>query len=192
MHETNSDDDKLKLLAITALLITPMEPAEYFAAGTFDKEKWSHFALHIPYYTHFTSPIRRYADVLVHRMLQCVLEGSTAVDTYLEEVLDVDSADKLAKMCNKRKEGAKAAQERSDRIFLALYLKDKPVESTMGVVIGIGITSFKILCPDLGIENKIYANDYKDKFEFNAKEGGEGQGKMILVTPKEGVVVRRG
>lgn len=46
--------------AIVCLCTHPMRPAEYLAAGSMDSEiHWRHYALNIPYYTHFTSPIRR-------------------------------------------------------------------------------------------------------------------------------------
>lgn len=138
VNEGGEVEDGLKLQAITALLTSPMQPAVYFAAGEVEKEEWCHFALNIPYYTHFTSPIRRFADVLVHRVLQCTLEGEQAVDEYLGSVLNIESAGILTERCNERKMGAKKAQERSDRVFLALYLKDNPIESMMGIIIGIG------------------------------------------------------
>lgn len=50
-----------------------MRPAEYFAIGaSTDPASWRHYALAMDYYTHFTSPIRRYADIIVHRVLQAV------------------------------------------------------------------------------------------------------------------------
>lgn len=49
--------------------------AKYFCAGMLDIAKYSHYALNVPVYTHFTSPIRRYADVLVHRQLDSILQG---------------------------------------------------------------------------------------------------------------------
>jgi protein SSD1 len=49
--------------------------AKYFCAGMLDIAKYNHYALSVPLYTHFTSPIRRYADVLVHRQLESVLQG---------------------------------------------------------------------------------------------------------------------
>jgi exoribonuclease R len=67
--------DPIAGYALTTLATVPMKPAVYFAAGTESREAWRHFALNIPYYTHFTSPIRRYADVMVHRLLTAVLEN---------------------------------------------------------------------------------------------------------------------
>ena len=58
-------DDELVVQCVTESLMTPMKPAEYIAAGELDEMDWHHFALNIPYYTHFTSPIRRYPDVIV-------------------------------------------------------------------------------------------------------------------------------
>jgi protein SSD1 len=49
--------------------------AKYFCSGMLDIAKYGHFALNEPLYTHFTSPIRRYADVLVHRQLEASLQG---------------------------------------------------------------------------------------------------------------------
>jgi len=49
--------------------------AKYFCAGMLDIAKYQHYALSVPLYTHFTSPIRRYADVLVHRQLDSILQA---------------------------------------------------------------------------------------------------------------------
>ena len=46
-----------------------MMPAQYFCSGEHAQEEWHHYGLAAPIYTHFTSPIRRYADVCVHRLL---------------------------------------------------------------------------------------------------------------------------
>jgi protein SSD1 len=51
------------------------QSAKYFCAGMLDIAKYGHYAMNIPLYTHFTSPIRRYADIIVHRQLDSVLQG---------------------------------------------------------------------------------------------------------------------
>ena len=60
-----------------------MQRAKYFCTGTLDIAKYHHYALNFPLYTHFTSPIRRYADVLVHRMLDAALSGGKLVSFIL-------------------------------------------------------------------------------------------------------------
>ena len=51
-----------------------MHRAKYFCSGMLDIAKYQHYALNVPLYTHFTSPIRRYADVIVHRQLESAIQ----------------------------------------------------------------------------------------------------------------------
>src|SRR5947207_14582054 len=58
----------IRILATRCML-----SAEYFPSGTFSPPEFRHYGLASPIYTHFTSPIRRYADVVVHRQLACAI-----------------------------------------------------------------------------------------------------------------------
>jgi DIS3-like exonuclease 2 len=55
------------------LLAKSMQLAIYCCASCVPDNNYSHFALNVDFYTHFTSPIRRYPDILVHRLLGAVL-----------------------------------------------------------------------------------------------------------------------
>ena len=147
--------------AISALLTHPMNLASYSVAGNTGPRGWRHYALAIPYYTHFTSPIRRYADVVVHRLLHQGLsspEDASAV---------ADNEDRMAEMrdiarnCNDMKANAKAAQERSDRVYLAVFVSNRPLELT-AVVIGMGEKSFSFIITDFGIEYRMFTAEVED------------------------------
>jgi protein SSD1 len=71
--KVNNKDVKDVLLV---LAIRCMTRAKYFCCGSQDITKYRHYALNEPLYTHFTSPIRRYADVVVHRLLEAALKDN--------------------------------------------------------------------------------------------------------------------
>merc|ERR1712183_666107 len=160
-------NDPMILQTITALLTTPMKNAEYIAAGCVPEEEWRHFALNIPYYTHFTSPIRRYADVQVHRILLATIEGK--VSKYYLSENDIHAA---AKHCNERNMSSKKAQERADRVFLAIYLKKRPMMSEIATVTSMGKESFTVLVLSTGVTQRV--NIPRDhplvKFQYFAGE----------------------
>lgn len=75
MQSINAIQDPTARGLIELLSLKANQRAKYFCAGMLDIAKYHHYALNVPLYTHFTSPIRRYADVLVHRQLETVLQG---------------------------------------------------------------------------------------------------------------------
>jgi len=152
-------NDELVIKLITELLMTPMRPAEYIVSGDHDRSGWRHFALNIPYYTHFTSPIRRYADVMVHRLLQATIDGN--VDELFKQK-EREMQDNCAN-CNDRKAAAKTAQDRSDRIFLAMYVRKNPIRSKLGVVISVGEKTFKVFVEELGCSAMLFLDEHKGK-----------------------------
>ena len=125
-------NDATKLQSLISMLTKPMKPAQYIAAGEFEVLDWRHFALNIPYYTHFTSPIRRYPDIIVHRLLEATLDES--IETF---PLSSPEINDIANHCNDKRMKSKEAQDRSDRVFLSLYLISHPIKSIVGIVVGV-------------------------------------------------------
>ncbi|XP_058086128.1 DIS3-like exonuclease 2 isoform X2 [Magnolia sinica] len=71
----------------------PMQLAAYFCTGDLsDREtEWGHYSLAVPFYTHFTSPLRRYPDIVVHRTLAAVIE---AENVYLQQKRTLNGANR--------------------------------------------------------------------------------------------------
>jgi len=155
---------------VISLLTHPMKQAQYICAGGSDSPRgWRHYALAIPYYTHFTSPIRRYADVLVHRLLFAALEqpdGQSVDDNIRASGYDVDTISEACGRCNEKKENAAAASLRSDEVYLCVYIKEigRPLEVD-GSVIGVGEKSFTLLIPSLSLEKRLLAQEAFPNFK---------------------------
>ena len=153
--------DVVLLKVMTALLTQPMKAAQYFAVteGS-DPQSWEHYALAISCYTHFTSPIRRYADVMVHRLLDRVLQGEGEGSIRRIDTEELQRLKRTAEQCNTMKEASKMAQDRSDRVFLAVYLSSR-TEPTIedAIVIDIGAKSFTVLLLNYGFDVRLFVNN---------------------------------
>lgn len=80
------------------------------------KEDFYHYGLAVPLYTHFTSPIRRYPDVLVHRLLAASLGYSAVTER------DTRMLHAIAENCNDKKYSARVCSERSSEIYFSLFV----------------------------------------------------------------------
>ena len=140
---------------INNLLSSAMMRAQYICCGVnTDKNEWRHWALNFPLYTHFTSPIRRYADVMVHRALQLIITNNKPTDKILIENKQKIIA-KQCKKCNIMTYAASQAELESQKIHLCLILIDQPI-TCESVIIGFhGATVFEILVPNLGLTHRI-------------------------------------
>jgi protein SSD1 len=132
--------------------------AKYFCAGMLDIAKYQHYALNVPLYTHFTSPIRRYADVLVHRQLESILQGGTEP----KFTMDRDAVAKVAQQCNIKRDSAVLAQEQSNHLFLCVLVADLtqrygPV-IRQAKVVGVLDAAFDVLVPEFGIEKRVHVD----------------------------------
>lgn len=84
-----------------------MLSAEYFCSGSVSDDTFGHYGLASPIYTHFTSPIRRYADVLAHRQLSAAishapLHGSLHSKSYVERIMsNINRRHRLAQMAGR-------------------------------------------------------------------------------------------
>jgi protein SSD1 len=148
--------DKKAKTTLEALATKSMLRAKYFCTGMVDISKYSHFALNAPLYTHFTSPIRRYADVMVHRQLDTVLAGSDKFP------VDREGMAKIAQQCNVKRDAAELAQEQSAHLYLCLLVHDLTVRYgpvvRQATIMGVLDAAFDVIVHEFGIEKRVHVD----------------------------------
>jgi ribonuclease R len=93
-------------------------------------EEEGHYALASDTYCHFTSPIRRYPDLTIHRLLDAILKGKKAVNDFAALVA-------LGEHCSDRERRAEAAERELTKLKLLLYLQDRIGQEMDGIVTGV-------------------------------------------------------
>ena len=119
---------------VSNLLLRTLKVARYEA------ENKGHFGISSKYYCHFTSPIRRYPDLFIHRVISKYLENEeTGIDEKLKEKLE-RQAIKYAESSSECEQNATKAERASEDIKMAEYMQDKIGEEYQGIISS--ITSF--------------------------------------------------
>ncbi|KAF9293635.1 exosome catalytic subunit dis3 [Linnemannia elongata] len=131
-----------------------MMQALYFCSGAQIEQEFRHYGLATDIYTHFTSPIRRYSDVMVHRQLHAAIDSSLS---YGDELTDKEKMNDLCGNLNHRNRMAQQAARSSVELFTHLFFKNK-TEEEEGYVIRILKNAFIVLVPKYGIEGIVYAS----------------------------------
>lgn len=153
------------------LLVKAMHRAKYYIAGRTPTQLHPHYALNLPLYTHFTSPLRRYADLVVHRQLEAILsEGKISYNE------DIDNLVKTASSCNTKKDSAHNAQEQSIHIESCRIMDRKREEAggeliSEGIVLCVHESAFDVLIPEYGFEKRVHCDQIPlKKAEFRKED----------------------
>ena len=143
--------DEPEFPMIQSMAIRTMSKAVY------DTKNIGHYGLGFRYYAHFTSPIRRYADLMVHRILLETLNNKNKQHKGLGEV---------AEHISKTERRAINAERDSQKYFQAYYLKDKVGESFEGTIVGITDWGMYVEMDDLNCEGMVSLKSLDDDHYF--------------------------
>lgn len=145
-----------------------MTSAEYFCSGSHAEPEFRHYGLASEIYTHFTSPIRRYADLLVHRQLAYAIQyqgqGSEIVDEGLRNKTKLEA---VCRNLNFRHRNAQFAGRASIEYYVGQALKQRGAQvGSQGIIVeGYVMRVFEngvvVFVPQFGIEGTVRLEDFE-------------------------------
>ncbi len=142
---------------ISTVMLRSMKQARYEA------EPLGHFGLSVDYYSHFTSPIRRYPDLQIHRVIREVLEnGSLSVErhSYLQGLMP-----SVAEHSSERERNAVDAERDTDKLKKAEFMLDKIGEEFEGIISS--VASFGMFVElDNTIEGMVHVSYMTDDYYY--------------------------
>jgi DIS3-like exonuclease 2 len=166
---SNATDRDGMNACLNLLVSKTMSRARYFCSDTAnDEQDFWHYALSIPIYTHFTSPIRRYADILVHRVLNAALDYEPETQRTPEEI------QRLAEICNVQKYAAKLAGGDSCNLYLSHFIETLQSRNMKVGVVGIFEYNLEVILIETGNVLKIMYADIR-KQNINVQQVTDGK-----------------
>lgn len=131
------------------------------AKAKYTVENVGHYGLGFEHYCHFTSPIRRYPDIQVHRILQQVLDGAPQPDKKMEE---------KCKHTSERERAAMESERASNKYMQVLYMRNYLGEEFEGVISGVASFGFWVETVEHKCEGLVSVNSLFDYDEFRHDE----------------------
>jgi len=153
----NDVNGKKEQNLVDTLTIRSMSKAKY------STENIGHYGLAFDYYSHFTSPIRRYPDVMVHRLLQFYLDGgkSVAADVYEEKCGHSSDMEGLAAQ----------AERDSVKYMQVKYMQDHKDQEFLGVISGVTEWGIYVEIVENKCEGMVRIREIKeDYYTFDEKQ----------------------
>ena len=140
---------------VQSMVIRSMSKASY------ETQNIGHFGLAFTHYSHFTSPIRRYADLVVHRILETEL--AKRPHQYGKTL------DEVCKLISRNERKAAEAERESGKYFQTLFVEDKIGEEFSGIISGIAEHGIYVKMTENNCEGMVSMQDIPgDRYYFDA------------------------
>ena len=156
------------------------------AKAVYTTDNIGHYGLAFPYYTHFTSPIRRYPDMMVHRLLQRYLDGKRSADKDMHESLCV--------RCSEREIIASEAERASIKYKMVEFMADKIGEEFDGHISGMSEWGIFVELENSIVEGMMLMRDIPgDYYQFDEERYevfGHATGKVFTIGDKVRIRVK--
>lgn len=161
---------------ISRLTLRSMKQAKYTVECT------GHFGLACQYYCHFTSPIRRYPDLQIHRIIKEQLRGKLSEEriSHYEEKLP-----EAAKHASKMERRAAEAERETDKLKKAEYMEERIGENYDGVICGITQWGIYVELPNT-VEGLIHVSSLAGDYFYYDEEACEMVGRESGIAYKLG------
>jgi ribonuclease R len=131
------------------------------AKAKYTTENVGHYGLGFDHYCHFTSPIRRYPDIMAHRILQSVIQDKILFDKKMEE---------RCKHCSERERAAMEAERAANKYKQVQYMKNYLGEEFEGVISGVASFGFWVETVEHKCEGLVSVNSLLEYDEFRHDE----------------------
>ena len=167
-------------LLISRLTLRSMKQAKYTTENT------GHFGLAARYYTHFTSPIRRYPDLQIHRIIKESLHGGLTGKriSHYEKILP-----QVAVQTSALGRRADEAERETDKLKKVQYMERFIGQEFEGVISGVTSWGFYVELPNT-VEGLVHISELRDDYYVFLEERYELSGEMTGKTYKLGQTIR--
>ncbi|KAM4748024.1 DIS3-like exonuclease 1 [Rhinophrynus dorsalis] len=174
LDKANDPSDPLVNRLLRSMATQAMSNAQYFSTGSYTEDEFYHYGLALDKYTHFTSPIRRYADIVVHRLLLAAVNKGPR-----DNLPGNKDLEELCRHINARNRAAQHCQKQSTELFQCMFFKDKDPEYDPhcicdAIVYSIRANGVLLFIPRYGIKGPAYLKNTEGEV-LSCEEDGRCQ-----------------